>query len=84
MSPILTLALILALAFALILTNRLRANVDALGIALALGITGLITPQEVFSGFSRSAVIALIGLFILTNALDRTGITQMIGAALKE
>jgi di/tricarboxylate transporter len=82
MPPTLTLLLILIIGFALMLTNRVRADVAALGIALALGLTGLITPQEVFSGFSRSAVITLIGLFILTHALDRTGITQLIGAAL--
>ena len=46
MSPILTLAIILVIAFALILTNRLRADVGALGIALALGLTGLITPLQ--------------------------------------
>jgi di/tricarboxylate transporter len=80
--PIPVLALILGIAFALILTNRLRADVGALCIALALGITGLITPQEVFSGFSHSAVITLISLFILTNALDHTGVTQLIGSAL--
>ena len=82
MSPILILALILGIAFALILGNNLRADVGALGITLALGITGLITPEDVFSGFSRSAVITLICLFILTHALDRTGITQVIGGVL--
>jgi di/tricarboxylate transporter len=36
----------------------------------------------VFSGFSRSAVITVMALFIMTNALYRTGITRRMGEGL--
>ncbi|MCL5998790.1 MAG: SLC13 family permease [Chloroflexi bacterium] len=74
-----TLAIILACAFGLMLTNRLRPDVIAICVALALGISGVITPNDVFSGFSRSAVITILGIFILTQGLYRTGVTRAIG-----
>ena len=80
----LILALIVLIAFALMLTNKVRADVAALGVALALGITGLIAPADVFSGFSRNAVITLIGLFIMTQGLQRTGVTQAMGRGLSK
>ncbi|HQV70923.1 MAG TPA: SLC13 family permease [Thermoflexales bacterium] len=78
----LILALIVTIAFALMLTNKVRADVAALGVALALGIAGVIAPADVFSGFSRGAVITLIGLFIMTQGLNRTGVTQTMGRGL--
>jgi len=44
---------------------------------------GIITPEEAISGFSRSAVITIIGLFIISRALEDTGIVQWIAARLK-
>ena len=76
------LAVILLLAFALMLTNRVRPDVVALCVALALGLTGVIDLGDVFSGFSRSAVITILGIFILTQGLYRTGVTQVIGKLL--
>lgn len=79
-SPGLLLALILAAAFVAMLSNRVRPDVVALCVALALGLTGVVSPAAVFAGFSRGAVITLIGLFILTQGLYRTGVTQVIGS----
>jgi len=44
--------------------------------------SGLVSPQDTFSGLSRSAVITLIAIFILTHALFRTGVTKAIGLVL--
>jgi di/tricarboxylate transporter len=80
--PLTILAAILLVAFALMLTNRLRPDVIAMCVALALGLTGVISPTDVFSGFSRSAVVTILGIFILTQGLYRTGVTRAIGHAL--
>lgn len=48
-------------------------------LVVALGVTGILTPQEAFSGFSRSAVITIIAIFILAEALQRTGVTEQVG-----
>jgi di/tricarboxylate transporter len=79
LSPISLLTLILVVAFALMLTNRVRADVVAVCIALALGLFGVVKPDQVFAGFSRSAVITIIGIFILAQGLQRAGVTRAIG-----
>jgi di/tricarboxylate transporter len=73
---------ILALAFVLFLSDRLRADLVALMCAVLLGATGVLTQQEALAGFSRSAVITLLGIFILTEGLRRTGATELFGALL--
>lgn len=70
---------ILAAALILFLSNRIPADLVALLVVVALGVTGVLTPQEAFSGFSRSAVIIIISIFVLTEALQRTGVTDQVG-----
>jgi di/tricarboxylate transporter len=71
--------LILLAALVLFITNKLPADLVALLVVVALGLTGILTPQEAFSGFSRSAVITIISIFILAEALQRTGLTEQVG-----
>jgi di/tricarboxylate transporter len=66
-------------AIALLLTERLRADLVALLVVVALGTTGVLTAEETFSGFSRSAVITLLAIFILAAGLERTGVTRQVG-----
>ena len=73
---------ILGAAVALLLSDRVRADLVALLVVLALGATGVLTSQESFSGFSRSAVITLLAIFILAEGLERTGITERVGRLL--
>lgn len=87
MFPVLTADLVITLAVVagaalLFLSDRLRPDVVALLALLALGIGGVLTPQEAFSGFSRSAVITIIGIFIIAEGLRRCGATEQAGAAL--
>jgi di/tricarboxylate transporter len=70
---------ILIVAMVLFLSEKLSVDLVALLVVLALGTTGVLTPQEVFSGFSRHAVIILMAIFILTEGLARTGVTSHIG-----
>lgn len=73
---------VLLVAMVLFLTDRLRADLIALLVLFALGITGVLTTQEAFSGFSRSAVITIASIFILAEGLQRTGITEKVGTLL--
>lgn len=73
---------ILAVAMVLFLTDRLRADLIALLVLFALGITGVLTTQEAFSGFSRSAVITIASIFILAEGLQRTGVSEKVGTLL--
>jgi di/tricarboxylate transporter len=72
--------LFVGLAALLLLGNILRADIVALMLMLALGLSGVLTPQEAFSGFSRSAVIIMMSAFVLAEGLRRSGMTERIGA----
>lgn len=70
---------ILIIALVLFLTDKIPADLVALLVVVALGLTGILTPQEAFSGFSRSAVITIMAIFILAEALERTGVVEQVG-----
>ncbi len=73
---------ILAVAVTAFLSDKIPPDLVALLVAVALGLTGVLTPEEAFSGFSRSAVIILIAIFIMAEALKRTGVTGRVGSFL--
>lgn len=70
---------VLVAASILFVTEWLRADLVALLVLIALGVSGVLTAREALAGFSNSAVITIIGVFILTAALERTGVTQQLG-----
>lgn len=74
--------IILTIATLLFLSDRLRPDLVALLVMLALGLSGVLTAQETFSGFSRSAVITIIAIFVLAEGLRRTGLTDKLGEIL--
>ncbi len=83
MSPSAILVLGLVAVAAILLVNEwLRADLVALLLLIALGATGILTPQETLSGFSRQAVITILAIFILTAGLAKTGATRALGARL--
>jgi di/tricarboxylate transporter len=71
--------IILVAALILFVWDVLPSDLVALLVVVALGVTGILTPQEAFSGFSRSAVITIMAIFILAAALQRTGVTEQVG-----
>jgi di/tricarboxylate transporter len=75
-------AILLAILFAaLVLFSFEWVSVDivALGVLLALILTGLLPPEQAFAGFGSDTVILILGLLILTAALVRTGVVEMTG-----
>jgi len=77
----LTLAIALV-ALALLISDRVRPDMVALLVIVALGITGILTPREAFSGLSRGAVITIMAIFILAEGLARTGLIERAGDVL--
>jgi di/tricarboxylate transporter len=71
--------IILAITLILLLSNIIRPDLVALLVLSVLGVTYIIPPSEIFTGFSRSAVITIMAVFILTNGLYRTGVTYWMG-----
>jgi di/tricarboxylate transporter len=72
------LLIIVGIALTLILSNRLRPDLVALLVLLALGLGGLVTPEQALAGFARPAVITIVGLFVITATLERTGVVQWL------
>jgi di/tricarboxylate transporter len=70
---------ILTVAFALLLTERLRNDLVAVLIVLALAVTGLLEPKEALAGFSSEPAIVVAAIFVLSEALHRTGVSETLG-----
>jgi di/tricarboxylate transporter len=73
---------IIGVSLALFSLERLPADIIALGILLTLVLTGLLPASEAFAGFGSDVVMMILGLFILTAALVRTGVVDMAGRAI--
>jgi di/tricarboxylate transporter len=69
----------IAAAAVLLVTEWLRPDLTALLVVITLSISGVIAPEEALSGFSQSAVITILALFILSAGLEQTGVTRGIG-----
>lgn len=75
----LTLFVIIAVAFAALLTERLRNDVVGVLIILSLWATGLLEPDEALAGFSSEPAVVVAAIFVLTAALHRTGVSELVG-----
>jgi di/tricarboxylate transporter len=75
---------ILAIAVLLFITEKLSTDVVALMVLLALALTGLLEPEEALSGFSHSAVITVIGVFVISAGLYQTGVAHRMGSWLAQ
>jgi len=83
-------ALIIVTSMTLVVLRRLQIDLAALLAAAVLGALQLagvavLGPADVpgsvlkaIAGFSQPAVITLLGLFVLTRALDQTGVTRWV------
>jgi di/tricarboxylate transporter len=85
------LGLILSGALYFFWTQKLRTDITALLVMLALALpwphadhkwSGILTPQEAFAGFGSVAVIMVTAMFVFSAALVRTGAAEMIGGRL--
>jgi di/tricarboxylate transporter len=81
-SDIATCLVIVGVAVVLFAWDRIAAEIVALGVLVAIILTGLVSPQTAFSGFGSSTVIMMLGLLIMTAAMSHTGIVDMAGRAI--
>ncbi|NNG00963.1 MAG: SLC13 family permease [Desulfobacteraceae bacterium] len=70
---------ILCAALVLLVTEKIRVDLTAIGIMVALMLTGLLTPKEAVAGFSSPAVITVGAMFLISQAMIRTGAVEFIG-----
>jgi len=70
---------ILAVSLILFISEIIRMDLVALLVLGTLAVTGLVSSNEAFAGFSNGAVITVWAMFILSEGLTRTGIANVIG-----
>ena len=69
---------ILCVVSVLLIHGRLRPDLTALLTLTVLGLTGLVTPQQAFSGFGSSAVMTILAISIVSEGLHQSGITKFL------
>jgi di/tricarboxylate transporter len=78
-TPQLVFFAILIAAFVLLLTEKLRNDVVAVLIVIALAVTGLLPPAQALSGFGSEPAIVVASIFVLSAGLHRTGVAEALG-----
>ena len=71
--------LLLLVTIILFVSDRLRLDVVAILVILALMLSGLLSPNEALAGFGDPVVLLIAGLFVVGEGLFRTGVAFAIG-----
>jgi di/tricarboxylate transporter len=71
--------LILAGALYLFISERLRVDVTAMVVLLALVLSGVLKPDQALSGFASEPAIIVAAVFVISGGLAATGITERLG-----
>lgn len=73
---------ILFLAVIAFIWNRIPVGIVAIGVALALAFTGVLTFPEALAGFGDPVIVFIAALFVVSEGLDATGVTTWAGQQL--
>jgi di/tricarboxylate transporter len=71
--------LILAAGLYLFVSERLRVDVTAMLLLLALVLTGVLDARQALSGFASEPAIIVAAVFVISGGLAATGITERLG-----
>lgn len=82
MSPLACTAIVIAVAVVLFVWNRIPVVLVAMGTALSLWATGVLTLGQSLGGFGDPAVIFIASLFVVSSGLEVTGVTAWAGQLL--
>jgi di/tricarboxylate transporter len=82
LSPSTTTFVIVACVVVLFVWDRVPVVIVALATALALHATGILTLGQALTGFGDPTVIFIASLFVVSAALEATGVTAWVGQLL--
>jgi di/tricarboxylate transporter len=71
-------SIIIFITLALLITEKMRIDLTAIGIMVALMVTRILTPMEAVAGFASPAVITVGAMFLISRAMIRTGAVGFI------
>jgi di/tricarboxylate transporter len=75
-------ALVLGLLMAAIVvfaTEKLSVDIVTFLLLIVLVVTGILKPDEAFAGFSDEIIIILGSIFVISGALQETGVLDLLG-----
>lgn len=79
MTPDIALVLFLLLSVMVVFAFEwLSVDIVTLWLIVILVLTGILTPQEAFSGFANEVVVILASIFIISGTLIKTGVTDWL------
>jgi len=73
---------LLIIAITLFATEKLPVDVVTLLLLIVLTLTRILTPAEAFEGFSSDFIIILASIFVISGALQETGMLDRLGSQL--
>jgi len=71
---------LMVVVFMTMIVERLRSDVIAGCAMVFLMLGGILSPQELFQVFGNEAVVTVACMFVLSSALERTGVIARMGA----
>ena len=80
--PILLVLALLVAAVAAFSVERIPVDVTTLLLLCVLVLSGTLTVEEAFSGFSNDIIIILASIFVLSGALMKGGVVDHLGEAI--
>lgn len=84
MSDVTIIFLLIAVAVVLFVSNKLPVVVVAMAVGLSLWATGILPLPEALAGYGDPAVMFIATLFVVSAALEKTGVTAWAGQLLIE
>lgn len=77
--PVVATLSILAVAVVAFMSNRVPLGIVAIGVSLALYFTGVLALDQALAGFGDPTVLFIAALFVVSEALDSSGVTAWAG-----
>ena len=74
---------LLGLVFLLFIWERWRYDIVAFGALVVATLSGVIPPQEAFSGLGHPATVTIAAVLIISRALTNAGVVEMVTSLVK-
>jgi di/tricarboxylate transporter len=75
---------LLLLSIILFASEKLSVDIITFILLITLVSCGILTPAEAFAGFSQDIIIILASIFVISGALQKSGVMDAIGAQLQK
>ena len=73
---------LLVTAIVLFAMEKVSVDIITLLLLISLVATGILRPEEAFAGFSNDIIVILASIFVVSGALQRTGVMDAVGMRL--